>query len=350
MKSIFLYLLSFTFLFTACISEKVVNIPTADQGSISISVEKVSYSKELNKLVVILKRHGYETIQKTLNLTGNATSTISSNGLPVGVWHVDAKIFNKDNEIVYSGGTDIVIRPDFNITLFLKLNKNTNDLEFNISFGEGYKKSLVAFYPFYGNAKDYSGYKNNGVVYGAQLTEDRFGNKNSAYYFDGIDDYIRVTDDNSLTPSDQKLTLAVWMKKEDSKNKTIIYKGDRYNNREYSLGISKDSAKAGFGINDQGLWQEHRKVVNSKLALNDNQWYFLVAVWDGYEMKIYINGKLDNSNVTNATIGNYDSDLFIGTYGGAISRYAFKGIIDDIAIFNEALSSTEIEQIYNITK
>ncbi|ETR68891.1 MAG: hypothetical protein OMM_04291 [Candidatus Magnetoglobus multicellularis str. Araruama] len=52
------------------------------------------------------------------------------------------------------------------------------------------EEGLVAYYPFNGNANDESGNGNHGTVYGAILIEDRFGNKNSAYSFDGIDDYI----------------------------------------------------------------------------------------------------------------------------------------------------------------
>ena len=51
---------------------------------------------------------------------------------------------------------------------------------------------LVAYYPFNGNADDESGNGNHGTVNGATLTIDRFGNENSAYSFDGIDDYIDI--------------------------------------------------------------------------------------------------------------------------------------------------------------
>ncbi|MCK5694936.1 MAG: right-handed parallel beta-helix repeat-containing protein, partial [Bacteroidales bacterium] len=58
----------------------------------------------------------------------------------------------------------------------------------NIQRPEG----LVAYYPFNGNSDDESGSGNHGTVYGAMLSEDRFGNQNSSYFFDGIDDYISV--------------------------------------------------------------------------------------------------------------------------------------------------------------
>jgi len=53
---------------------------------------------------------------------------------------------------------------------------------------------LAASFPFNGNANDASGNGNNGVVYGATLIADRFGNANSAYSFDGTDDYVRIAD------------------------------------------------------------------------------------------------------------------------------------------------------------
>ena len=49
---------------------------------------------------------------------------------------------------------------------------------------------LALYYPFSANANDASGNQNHGIVTNAQLTADRFGNENSAYTFDGDDDYI----------------------------------------------------------------------------------------------------------------------------------------------------------------
>ena len=55
---------------------------------------------------------------------------------------------------------------------------------------------LVGYYPFNGNAHDESGFGYNGVVNGAVLTTDRFGHSNSAYYFDGLNDFIEVANTN----------------------------------------------------------------------------------------------------------------------------------------------------------
>jgi hypothetical protein len=64
---------------------------------------------------------------------------------------------------------------------------------------------LVGYYPFNGNANDESG--NHGTVHGATLTEDRFGNPNNAYSFDGSDDYINANPINLF----QSNTITAWV-------------------------------------------------------------------------------------------------------------------------------------------
>src|SRR5689334_529028 len=60
-------------------------------------------------------------------------------------------------------------------------------------------QGLVAYYPFSGNPNDASGSGNNGVLQnGVQLTNDRFGSPNSAYSFDGVDDYISIPYSSTL--------------------------------------------------------------------------------------------------------------------------------------------------------
>ena len=72
------------------------------------------------------------------------------------------------------------------------------------------KDGLVAYYPFNGNANDESKNENNGKVFGATLTKNRFGQLNSAYYFDGVDDYIKIENDESLNP--ESISVGVWVK------------------------------------------------------------------------------------------------------------------------------------------
>lgn len=204
---------------------------------------------------------------------------------------------------------------------------------------------LVAFYPFWGSPVDLSGNQNNGFVYGPTLTNDRFDKESSAYYFDGVDDYIVIKDNNSLSPKNQQLTITTWVKVLEEGNKFILYKGTNPYNREYAIGIRNDM-RASFQINNHGQAGIGQIGVPSESVIQLDKWYFIASTWNGNELKIYINGQLENTLKTNVVVDNLDSDLYLGTYGGSISQYAAKTIIDDLAIFNRELSQIEIEGLY----
>jgi len=93
-------------------------------------------------------------------------------------------------------------------------NKALNESEIQELYHEGgwpiINDDPIAYYPFNGNANDESGHGNNGVADGAVWTADRFGNANSAYYFDGQDDLITVPNGNSLSITGD-ITLSAWV-------------------------------------------------------------------------------------------------------------------------------------------
>lgn len=81
----------------------------------------------------------------------------------------------------------------------------------------GLNDGLVAYYPFNGNANDESGSGKNGTVYGATLTQDRFGNANSAYNFNGTDNFIE-TPPVGLQTGDS-FTVSLWIRYELQPNR-----------------------------------------------------------------------------------------------------------------------------------
>jgi hypothetical protein len=211
---------------------------------------------------------------------------------------------------------------------------------------------LVAHYPFNGNANDESGNGNNGTVYGVVLTTDRFGNLNSAYSFDGIDDYIKAS--AALLPTAER-TVALWFYVDMVSNKPVLigYGGS-------------DTTPPGtswlMGINH---WGHLAYSVSSHWDTNTLQYYYLqdpVGAWVHYAIttdssgtKIYINGveKASNSNFINNTIV-AGTDLSIGvavnTQGYApytdVNVGYFVGSMDDVRIYNRAFSATEIQELY----
>lgn len=205
--------------------------------------------------------------------------------------------------------------------------------------------TIVAYYPFSGSAVDSSGFGNDGEVFGAMLTTDRFGNPNSAYEFDGFNDYIRVSDADQLTPSNFRLSISVWFKTKFPGDRFILYKGSSTTNREYASGVRSDSLGS-FQINENGSATNRDGVVTENL-IEENVWQHLVGVWDSSTVKIYLNNELEMIDSTNLNVSNFGSDLFIGTYGGSINQYAFNGKIDDLKIFNVGLDSLFVSRLFH---
>src|SRR5271154_1890700 len=100
--------------------------------------------------------------------------------------------------------------------------------------------SLLGWWPFTGNANDASGNGNNGTVHGATLTNDRFGNPNSAYSFDGSS-YIDVPESDSLELTND-FTLSAWI---NCQYLTPGTSGDI---------LAKHMAGPGDGANSDGSW------------------------------------------------------------------------------------------------
>ena len=118
----------------------------------------------------------------------------------------------------------------FKITLLFILTLSYNLSIFSQSLPNNVPSNgLVGWWSFSGNADDMSNNSINGTVYGSTLTEDRFGNINSAFSFDGIDDYILFPAD--LLPTNER-TVSLWFYTDN-----------------ISLGNSEGRALLGYGGN-----------------------------------------------------------------------------------------------------
>ncbi|MBF0103148.1 MAG: LamG domain-containing protein, partial [Desulfobacterales bacterium] len=208
---------------------------------------------------------------------------------------------------------------------------------------------LVAYYPFNGNANDESGNGNNGTVNGATLTTDRNGNANSAFSFNGSGNIISIDSNPSLNPT-SSLTLVCWVYPlmYNTNGTGIITKND-----QYILGINWPQ---GGNTQELNLWlykQGWSLYALGKVPLNS--WSYVAAVYNGNTASLYINGMLigthngtliTGTQTTASQINTTTNKLIIGTGNASTSQY-FKGTIDNIRIYNRALSESEIQQLYN---
>lgn len=209
-----------------------------------------------------------------------------------------------------------------------------------------FSQSLVAYYPFNGNANDISGNANNGTVNGATLTIDRFGNANSAYYFDGVSNYISIADNPNINiQTVQSYSISFWCKHDAQNNATYLiskYKGS-FGEPSYAIGTGSagDSYSwfeftASNGIENRGA-----------IDLNDTNWHNITTVFkSGVSVSIYVDGVLDISNTTTYSGSIINTrNLTIGS-GSNLAQF-YKGSIDNIKIYNKALTETEIKNEVN---
>ena len=214
---------------------------------------------------------------------------------------------------------------------------------------------LVGWWGFNGNANDESVNGNDGVVNGAILANDRFGNPNSAYAYDGFDDWIEVNHSASLNIN-QEISICANINAASlpsGTNYNIIEKGSTNNGWEYVLQIKDDGTINWRLVNPSGtgIYCE----VNSSIAITLGQDYFITGtISDGNSIKLYINGVLDAQSVSFDPINQYavgTSKLIFGARRGWVSHpdptFLYDGVIDDIGIWNRVLTQCEIQDLYN---
>ena len=205
---------------------------------------------------------------------------------------------------------------------------------------------LVGWWPFNGNANDESGNGNNGVVNGSTLTSDRFGNTNSAYSFNGSSDYIVVPNSSSLQ-NISSITISAWI------NINQLYQsGDA----GFFPIVSKSDQQGTYGSYAFGFWSPNiighlnYQETATSFPFNFGNWQYVTFVVSENTTTFYLGGQIlwtGNSGVfPNNPINTLP--LIFGMDRPGFVEYA-NGKIDDIAIFNRALTQNEITQLYTNT-
>lgn len=200
---------------------------------------------------------------------------------------------------------------------------------------------LVAYYPLNGNARDRSGNRLHGTLFGTDPTEDRHGKKNRALLFDGVSDHIDLGNPPEFN-FEGDFTLSVWVKfSEDQVNRYIIAKYDfgpgGGSAHSYGLGTAGGTEAYGFVLGDGPDYED----VFGQTALGDGSWHAVSFVFrEGLGIELFVDGQSAGFRpvLTYPAFVN-DVPLFIGA---TFSGQNFAGAIDDVRIYNRALSGTEI--------
>ena len=217
---------------------------------------------------------------------------------------------------------------------------------------------LVAYWNFdenSGNAvHDASGNQINGVLQGASWAPGKFG---SALNFNGNDNSVGFPDSSSFDSvyTTNQFTVAAWINQKDrqwndwTKHQFIFMKGSsdtapgmfelfyvaQADKPEYGFTAHFDSTDQPYGT---GLWVD---ATNYPCG----QWVHLSGVYDGQTMYLYIDGVLADSQTIGKKIQSNNGPMRIGMFGGG-GGYPFNGLIDDVRVYNRALSAAEVMSLY----
>lgn len=200
------------------------------------------------------------------------------------------------------------------------------------------KTGLVGLWHMDGDWKDSSVVGNNGTPYnGATFNANaKIGTQSGG--FDGVNDYVEIPNNATLNPA--KISVELWAK---SNTATWNNYGFLASKRDaYILHPVQGSKDIRFYVFVDGAWQS---VTFSNPNLDITQWHHYVGTFDGTTLNIYVDG-IKNSVQYAGSINTTDTgSLYLGWDDGQSGRY-FNGLIDEVAIYNRALSATEIQEHY----
>ena len=210
---------------------------------------------------------------------------------------------------------------------------------------------LVAFLPFNGNANDASVNGNNGLPQnGIQLTTDRFGNPNSAYLLDGLDDYISLTD-----PAGHFTTVpfstVIWFQTQSTNFQAVIGKRDfgSNNGQQYQVSIFRPAGAGVFSSVTYNTIPCSGSLTNDVLSMTNypdpyclDKWHCIIVTYDGSLHKMFFDGKLVSQNIPAFnSILQCNSDIRLGNWWSGDPLW-FKGKLDDFRWYNRNLTDDEI--------
>ena len=187
---------------------------------------------------------------------------------------------------------------------------------------------------------------NDGTIYGAIWAT---GIVDGALSFDGIDDYVEVPDSDSLDIAGA-ITMSGWVKANSlSGGSSVLIKGDYngyYLQTSYVLHVGTGGEIVCVLY---GYWPDDRFATTS--SINTGEWYHLAATWDGTtsnadNVKIYIDGELNQSFTKTNTLRSVPQSVTIGSMKPPAYYTALDGYLDEVAIYDRALSPQEIEEYY----
>jgi hypothetical protein len=230
---------------------------------------------------------------------------------------------------------------------YLKITDHSNNeivdsIHFRV-IDNDFEHSMVASYPFSGNPIDVSGNENNGTISNASLTTDRFNRTNNAYFFDyNLSALISSPASDNWAFTGTNFTISMWFTINDiSRQNDGLIGRDNYQWLSVVYNYSGNS-KINIWFDENGSSDWEYTWILDKTDWKNNSWYNLTIERNYSSFKAYINGILINTFYIDKSINNpISTPLFMGR--GQTSGFKHDGKLDDVLIFNRALTENEVQ-------
>jgi len=209
---------------------------------------------------------------------------------------------------------------------------------------------LVAYYSFEdGNsntATDFSGRGNTGTLTNMEAADWVDGKIGTALQLDGDNDFVNLGSSSELDLT-SSFSISAWVKISNKCNFCKIIAKQKDDNQPYSI-MFDDSADQKFVFEIKNSSQVAAQSKSTTVPALDT-WYHIVATYNGTTQILYVNGQDEDTDTPSYTLPETDADLLIGARESASSPPAklfFDGIVDEVRIYNRALSATEVAALY----
>ncbi len=201
--------------------------------------------------------------------------------------------------------------------------------------------NIIAYYPFSGNYNDVSGHNLNGIGTGTLFTNDRNGVPERACYFNGGTQNVTVANDPLLN-FQNAITISAWFDAYNlpSDRETFLLSHGSYQNR-WKISFTPDKVLR-WTINTLSTISD----LDTPLSFVTDSFYHVTVTYDGSTMAIYINGNLQSYKAASGKIRTSPIALTMGQFLPTDATYNFKGIIDEVKIFDYALTPTAAVGLY----
>jgi DNA-directed RNA polymerase subunit RPC12/RpoP len=204
---------------------------------------------------------------------------------------------------------------------------------------------LVSLWSAEGNANDSMNRNSASLIGAVSYSTGKIG---QAFSFNGAAACVNVPDAPTLSPT-KGLTIETWVyvtSFNPSGGVALVGKDGVYNDRQFQLGMGLDKGRWVFrpfiGV-PAGLF-----LINGTVSIRAKTWYHVAMTFDGSRLRLFVNGQPDGSLAVTGPLITSTKPLRMG--GAGFGPWDFQGRLDEVSLFDRALSSSEIQKIYTEQK